>query len=83
MERLIDRLSQLESELSKQRGRNSQVAMNMNVLQQGSFIMELCEHEEYLFITSMLYITAVLQVGRSQQAAERRLQELQVLKKFC
>ena len=33
VERLIDRLSQLESELSKQRGRNSQVAINMNVLQ--------------------------------------------------
>jgi len=41
MERLIDRLSQLESELLKQRGRNSQV-------------------------------------GRSQQVAERRLQELQM-----
>ena len=28
----------------------------------------------------MIYITALLQVGRSQQVAERRLQELQVLK---
>merc|ERR1712233_117136 len=41
MERLIDRLSQLESELANQRGRNTQV-------------------------------------GRSQQAAERRLRELQM-----